>query len=263
MSFPLLPLEFAQPQRGVVAFSTLRGAANAADPYSEVNLCDYTGGSPLAVLAARTNLASQLQIPLGNLVMPRQRHTASVFTVTASHMAPTTVQRAVELDGVDALVTALRGVCIGVNTADCVPVVLSDDHAHVVGVAHAGWRGTVARIARTTVEAMVRLGADPQRVAAVMGPSIGPECFEVGQEVYDAFAQAGFDMARCANLNGGTGKWHIDLQQANTQVLREAGLPAGNIEWCGECSRCNPTRHFSARLLGIGSGRTFTGIMMK
>ncbi len=256
-------LQWPGDAENVMAFNTLRGCVTDTDPYSELNLCDYTGDAPAHVEAGRKALCAALGITADRLVMPRQTHTCHVAVVDEALMALPPQQRATHLQQVDALVTRLRGVCIGVNTADCVNISLADPVAGVVGVAHAGWRGTVGRIAACTVRAMTRLGADPARLQAVMGASICQDCFEVGDEVLDQFVAQGFSAAAISRRNPATGKAHINLQEANRLVLLEAGLKDENIVWNGACSRCHPEHYFSARRLGIGSGRTFTGVIIR
>lgn len=111
-------LPMAEPLGGIEAFNVLRGHVDPADPYSEVNLCDYVGDDPLHVVQCRLQLCKQLHIDPQCLVMPRQRHTSQVRLVDARLLALSSHERASELDGVDALVTCLTGVCLGVNTAD-------------------------------------------------------------------------------------------------------------------------------------------------
>ncbi len=256
-------LEWPRGAGNVVAFNTLRGMPSATDPYSELNLCHYTGDAPAHVRAGREALCVALHIDADHLVMPRQTHTCNVAVVDEALMALSAEQRMARLQDVDALVTRLKGVCIGVNTADCVNISIADPVAGIVGVAHAGWRGTVGRIAAHTVEAMVSLGADPSRLQAVMGASICQSCFEVGDEVLLQFVAQGFSAESICKRNPSTGKAHIHLQEANRLVLLEAGLRSENIVWNGECSRCLHQRYFSARRLGISSGRTFTGVIMR
>ena len=223
-------LDFSVPVKGVTAFSTTRGKVNGRNPYSGVNLCDYVGDDALRVLDADPAALDQQEQAL---------------------------------EGVDALVTSMPGVVIGVNTADCVPIVLADEEAGVIAVAHAGWRGTVGRIARAVVEEMCRLGARAEHIVASMGPSICQDCFEVGDEVVEAFRKAHFDMDAIVTRDAATGKAHIDLRAANSAVLEATGVPVGNIVLSRHCSRCEHDHFFSARRLGIDSGRTFTGIYRK
>lgn len=248
---------------GVTAFQVTRGQVDKRNPYSEHNLCDYTGDDALRVLNARITLCQQLGIDLDSLVMPRQVHGTSVALIDERFLNASIDEQEHMLDGVDGLVTTVKGICIGVNTADCVNIALVDPTAQVIGIAHAGWKGAAARIARNLVEGMKQAGADPSRILAAMGASICQDCFEVGDEVVDVFAQQGHDLSRIMQRNHSTGKAHIDLRQACAITLQEAGVPAQHIAQMGTCTRCQSDRYFSARRLGINSGRTFTGIMLQ
>ena len=243
-----------------MAFSTMRGEVDRRNAYSSVNMCDYVGDDALRVLDARISLSMQLGVDLDDLVMPRQTHSCRVAVIDERFRSLDIDQQEAALEGVDALVTTLPGVVIGVNTADCVPIVLVDDKAAVIAVAHAGWRGTVGRIVAAVVDEMCRKGARADRIQAAMGPSICQECFEVGDEVVEAFAKAHFNIDTIVNRNSVTGKAHIGLRAANRDVLIAAGVPSENIIMSQHCSRCEHERFFSARRLGINSGRTFTGI---
>lgn len=257
-------LPFASQCEEIVAFSTLRGVADEwNEPFAGFNVCDYTGDTRGHIMECRRQLCEELGICENCLIMPRQTHSANVVIIDDNFMALDASGRSMRLDGVDALVTQLRGVVIGVNTADCVPVVLRDTTAGIIGVAHAGWKGTVARIAGATVEAMLGMGAGADRIEASIGPSICPGCFEVGDEVVEQFAEAGFNIGTIMHRNRETGKAHIDLWEANTAVLEDMGVKRGNIALPHRCTRCNVVRYFSARKLGIASGRTFSAIMMK
>ena len=256
-------LSFIKPLLGVEAFSTTRGEVDRRNAYSGVNLCDYVGDDALRVLDARLTLAMQLGVDLDDLVMPRQTHSCRVAVINERFRALDIDKQEAALEGVDALVTSLKGVVIGVNTADCVPIVLVDGQAGVIAVAHAGWRGTVGRIGEAVVKEMCRQGASADHIQAALGPSICQECFEVGDEVVEAFKQAHFNLDDIVTRNAATGKAHIDLRTANRAVLVAAGVPVGNIVESQHCSRCEHDRFFSARRLGINSGRTFTGIYRK
>lgn len=258
----LVKLDFVNFVEGVEAFSKTRGQVDGRNAYSGVNLCDYVGDDALRVLDARLTLAMQLGVDLDDLVMPRQTHSCRVAVIDKRFRTMDIDKQETTLEGVDALVTKMQGIVIGVNTADCVPIVLVDGHAGVIAVAHAGWRGTVGRIAKAVVEEMCRQGASADRIQATMGPSICQKCFEVGDEVVDAFKQAHFNLDDIVVRNTETGKSHIDLRAANRAVLVAAGVPVGNIAMSQHCSRCEHTRFFSARRLGINSGRTFTGICL-
>lgn len=235
---------------GAVAFSTLRGCEEPVNPYDEFSVCDYTGDDPAHVASCRNSVADMLGLDsAGLLILPRQTHTANVAIVDRSDAGR-------RLSDIDALVTADATIAIGVNTADCVPVVLSDAVAGVIAVVHSGWRSTVARITANAIDRMVSLGAVPGNIRAVMGPSICPDCFEVGDEVAQAFEQAFPDVDGI--VIGGYAKPHINLGAAIAATLRECGVKDENISLPAHCSRCESDRFFSARRLGIHSGRTLT-----
>ncbi len=256
-------LSFSTACKGIRVVQTLRGEVDARNAYSQWNLCDYTGDDALRVLDARLQFCRQLGVDLDHLVMPRQTHSTNVLVIDGDFSEASIETQDTMLEGVDALVTKLQGVCIGVNTADCVPIALAAPDCGIIAIAHAGWRGTVAGIAQKTVEAMCLLGATASNIVATMGASICQECFEVGDEVAREFEKAGFDMSLIMKRNATTGKAHINLQEANRQVLIKAGLNSSSITLPKRCSRCEHNRYFSARRLGIHSGRTFTGISIK
>lgn len=131
-------LQWSHEVPGIIALNTLRGCAHDGDPYSEVNMCDYTADQLCHVEACRNALCAALGISPDRLVMPRQTHTCNVAVVDDALMALPHSERMARLQAVDALVTRLGGVCIGVNTADCVNISLADADAGVLGVAHAG-----------------------------------------------------------------------------------------------------------------------------
>ena len=146
------------------------------------------------------------------------------------------------------------------STADCIPILLYDATHRACCAVHAGWRGTVKRIAQKAVQSMTgTYGSVPQQLQAVIGPGISLESFEVGDEVYEQFEAAAFPMERIARRYK---KWHIDLWEANKLLLLGAGVPESHIAIDGTCTYKNTDEYFSARRLGIDSGRIFTGVMI-
>lgn len=142
----------------------------------------------------------------------------------------------------DAVWSAAAGAAVGVVTADCVPILLADDRGTFVCAIHAGWRGTAARIAARTVRALARAtGAPPGRLAAAIGPHIGPCCYEVDEPVLAAIpARFVFEPVR-------PGHAMLDLFAANRAQLVGAGVPARRIERVGGCTACDSTRYASWR----------------
>ena len=238
----------------ITAFSTERGCYNPALPYDGFNITYYTDDDPKHIATCRKMLSMVLDISDDHLILPRQVHGTEIAEVTEENLGS-------KFDGVDALMISMPRTCIGVSTADCVPILIYDTHARAIAAAHAGWRGSVARIGSKTVAAMQqRYGLSAADLKVIIGPSIGPDAFEVGDEVYEAFCQGGFDMNEIAFQRDG--KWHIDLWQANAQDLQQAGIARENIEIAGICTYQQHQDFFSARRLGIKSGRIYSGIMI-
>ena len=171
-----------------------------------------------------------------------------------------------DLEGYDAFVTAKAGIAIGVRTADCVPVLLYDPDKQVAAAVHAGWKGTVQRITQKAVVFMQqRFRTDPSNVKAVLGPSISPDCFQVGEEVVRYFKEQGFPLTKIWFFNEGEGSsemyhgHHIDLWKANRWLLEQSGVLKDNIQVCGIDTYTDPS-FFSARREGVECGRIISAI---
>ena len=260
MTEPVLHLYDLGP--GVTAFSSTRHGGVGKGNYASFNINYYCGDQWENIEANRASLCQMLGIDEWHLVYPHQTHGDVVKTIDNQWMeALSPAEKRYSLDGVDAVMTNLSGVCIGVSTADCIPILLYDGTHHACCAVHAGWRGTVKRIVQKAVEAMASTyGTSPQQLKAVIGPGISLKSFEVGDEVYEQFAQAGFDMARIACKYE---KWHIDLWECNKRQLMEVGVPETDIHVAGICTYIHHDDFFSARRLGINSGRIFSGIMLR
>jgi len=234
------------------AYCTTRGACDPQSPYSGFSLCHYTGDSPLHTAECRDSLCRHFGITAERVVVPRQTHSSNVAVITSLPVATA------DIEGVDALVTNLPDMIIGVNTADCVPVVLIDPVEAIYGVTHAGWRGAVGGVVEATVTAMVRLGSNPADIRAAMGPSICVGCFEVGPEVAQHFAPD------YVSHEYGE-KPHVSLHKHIFNILSYCGLQASNITPFDRtlCTRCHPDTYWSARRMGVNSGRLYTFIVTK
>lgn len=245
----------------VLAFSTTRSGGCSVGEYASFNINPFCGDNPLHVDENLLMLSEEIRVPKGHIVMPHQIHGVSIKRITEDFFLQSETDRKMLLEGIDALTTDIPQVCIGVSTADCIPVFLYDKEHHAVAVSHAGWRGTVARIVAKTLETMAEeYGTAPQDVVAVIGPGICLEHFEVGDEVYQAFYDAGFDMQKVAKRHE---RWHIDLPLCNALELQLCGVKSENIRLSGLCTYCDNDRYFSARRQGILSGRIYNGIMLK
>ena len=246
---------------GVTAFSSTRQGGYSEGRYGEFNINRYCGDSEEAIQKNRETLCQLLGIEDHSLLMPHQVHLAEIAVVDREMLTLPTEEIQQKLDGIDALMTNEAGVCIGVSTADCIPVLLYDPIQRASCAIHAGWRGTVQRIVEKAVARMTEVfGSDPQNLIAQIGPGIHLESFEVGDEVYQTFEKEGFPMELISKKYE---KWHIDLPECNRLQLVAAGIPETHIAVSPVCTFQQSDTFFSARKLSINSGRIFTGILLQ
>ena len=252
----------------VTAFSSTRHGGYSQGRYGAFNVNLYCGDDVAAIQKNRQLLCQSLAIQPDRLLMPHQVHGVEVRRVTQDILDLSASERQEALEGVDALMTDVKEVCIGVSTADCIPLIIYDPEHAAASVIHAGWRGTVSRIVQHTVKAMVETyGSDVSKLKAVIGPGISLQSFEVGDEVYTQFAESAFPMnsisCRMPAMNGETlEKWHIDLWACNRLQLLEAGLLPKHSQVAGICTYEHYEDYFSARRLGVNSGRILTAIVI-
>ena len=260
----------------VKAFSTTRHGGVSEGNYASLNINEYCGDSKANTDANRLLLANELGIDANHIIMPHQTHGVESRIIGEEFATLPDGVKKMLLEGVDAVMTNIPGMCIGVSTADCIPVLLYDEEHHAAAAIHAGWRGTQARIVHKAVQEMrMAYQTDPTKLKAVIGPGISLDNFEVGDEVYADFEQAAFDMSTIAeerikrNPNAEDPakaferKWHINLPLANIQMLTHNGVDEANIINTGICTFDNADNYFSARRLGIESGRIYTGIIIR
>ena len=253
-------LLFYQLGTAVQAFSTMRQGGVSTGNYASMNINPYCGDNPLSVNQNRQMLAQAIGVAENRIILPHQTHSTNVLCI--GHEIPSRQ----DLEDVDAVITQEKGLCIGVSTADCIPILLYDPITETIAAIHAGWRGTVRRIVSKTIRTMQNdYGVNPKNLKAIIGPGISLESFEVGEEVYEEFAIEHFDMNQIAKRypsNNGEEKWHINLPLANSLLLAEAGLEEQNIHDSQICTYKEQTKFFSARRLGIKSGRIYTAIYL-
>ena len=189
-----------------------------------------------------------LLIGAEHIMIPRQTHSTNVRWVNTFGEVPDT----------DAVITAEKGLCIAVKTADCIPVLVYDVRKQLIAAIHAGWRGTVGRIVEKTLQQMDSKAED---LRAIIGPGISEESFEVGDEVYEQFLQAGFPMQRLAKRYPSKDgeRWHINLKDANRWLLEESGV---EDIFVSDIDTMQSPLYYSARRETINTGRNINGIMI-
>lgn len=266
-----MPPFFPQPSvfsgSAIETFITTRYGGVSSSPYSFFNCSpfvpDPASGQNRALLAGHLHAAE------ADFLIPHQVHGTRILCVDECFMRLGEASRRAELEGVDGLVTGLSGCFLCVTTADCLPVFFYDPVHRAVGIAHSGWRGTVAHISNLLLQAMQRrYHTDPREVRVAFGPCISGRHFEVGDEVYDAFSRAGFRMERLAlhkmeltDEGECYFRWHISLQEAVVSDLAGMGVPEEQIERCPVCSYADH-RCYSVRRQGPQTGRNLSGIRL-
>jgi YfiH family protein len=201
-------------------------------------------------------VAGILGIEPGLVITSNQVHGEQIVLVDGRNVGGMSAREA------DALITIDPGIAVGVETADCVPILLVDPATPAVAAVHAGWRSTVKQIVRKTVDKMrSEYGSDPAGMTAAIGPAIGPECYEVDEAVMGPM-RAAFPFWRDVSSPRTEGKWSLDLAKANQRELVQAGLQEKNIHALGLCTSCRRDLFYSFRAEGR-TGRMLSVIMIR
>ena len=246
----------------IAHFCTDREGGVSMGNYASFNLSPFSGDNPENVNKNKEILCKQLGIDTEKIIIPYQTQGTKILEIDDSFFQLSQYEKTQALNGIDALFTHQTNVCIAVTTADCVPLLFFDPQKQVIAVAHAGWRGTCSRIAEKTVHNLInRFNCSPNDIRVVIGPSISSKVYEVGKEVVDDFENAGFDIPGIISIRNQS--FYLDLWKANQLSLQSIGILIEHIEISGICTYTEHDRFFSARRLGIKSGRMTSGIMMK
>lgn len=243
LTFPLLE------QAGMVRhlFSTRVGGVSEGI-YASMNLSYARGDKKEAVDENFRRIAEIFQTTPDHIVCSKQTHTTNIRRVTMQDMGKG-VTRPFDYDEIDGLVTDEPGIVLCTSYADCVPLYFVDPENQAIGLAHSGWRGTVNRMGAVMVRTMQEIfGSKPQELLAAIGPSICQECYEIGEEVAENFRES-FPGEWQYLLKDGkeTGKYQLDLWEANRRILLNAGVLPEHLAVTDVCTCCNKEVLFSHR----------------
>lgn len=225
--------------------------------------------TPPNVIAFTTTRSGKISLDICKIVIPyHQAHGTKTVIIDNDFLSKNPLEQAIALMDVDALSTNISNICVCVKTADCVPILLWDETTHVVSSVHAGWKGTIKHVIEININKLhATYGTLPQNIHAIIGPCIDFESFEVGDELYEAFAQEGFPMNKLAirtpsmHANNSQMKWHIDLVEGNRIQLVNQGVNPNNIYISNIDTYKKFHEFYSARR--NAKGRNFNGIMIK
>ena len=213
-----------------------------------MNLSYTRGDDPTHVDENYRRMAAAIGVKPEHMVCTHQTHTTNVRIVTKED-AGKGVTREKDYTDVDGLITNVPGICLVTFYADCVPLYFADPIRKAVGLSHSGWRGTVHKIGKITVQAMAdQYGSRPEDIVAIIGPSICQDCYEVSEDVILEFQK--YYREDCQSelyYRKENGKYQLNLWRANEIVMEEAGILPENIHTTQWCTCCNPKLLYSHR----------------
>ena len=227
------------------AISTKIGGVSKNN-FEGLNLALHVGDNDEDVLKNRRKFIQSLGFGLEDIVTPNQVHGDKIFRVEEVHRGRGSKNYADSIPETDALITNVPDLPLMLCFADCVPILFADEVNGAVGITHAGWKGTMKKIAAKTFQAMQEnFGTTTKSCFVAIAPSIGKCCFEVGEEVLNACKKTFPNNPEL--IEEREGKFFVDLQTANKIQLLEVGLPEENIDIAGDCTCCKSSWYFSYR----------------
>ena len=236
------------------AFSTRIGGVSEVC-YSTLNLSFSRGDDPEKVLENFKRMGTSLGISVEDMVLSKQTHTTNVRVITEKDRGKG-ITREQDYTDVDGMVTNVPGICMVTSYADCVPLYFVDPVKKVIGLSHSGWRGTVGKIGKNTVELMKeKFGSDPKDILAAVGPSVCVDCYEVSEDVIDQF-KAAFEQKDWLELfyQKTNGKYQLNLWKANERIFLESGILPEHMAITNVCTHCNSRILYSHRAMGNERG---------
>ena len=210
-------------KKGVYTLSSFSNLKNLICAFSTASFGNMKPGRNLETSKVEKNrkkFFNQLGVGSSGLVTAEQVHGSRISVVTEKDAGR-------QKKGADGLVTRAKNLFLMVFVADCLPIVAYDPKKEIVGIAHAGWKGTTKKIASNLIEVFIKLGSNPKDILVGLGPGIEFCHYEVGNDVANKFAQAGLGEAVLKSLSG---KVLVDLKSANIKTLAKAGVTKNNID---------------------------------
>lgn len=228
-------------------FSTRKGGVSTGI-FSSMNLNFKRGDDPDAVMGNYRRMAAALNMRVEDMVLSDQTHTTNVRVITEEDRGKG-ILKPQDYSDVDGMITNVPGIVLVTSYADCVPLYFVDPVRKAIGLSHSGWKGTVGHIGQKTVWKMHEVyGSEPKDIVAAIGPSICQSCYEVSDDVAEAF-RANFTADEAADilLDKGNGKYQLDLWKANWYVLTDAGILPEHLSVTDLCTACHPDLLWSHR----------------
>ena len=244
-------------------FSTRLGGVSEGC-FSSLNLSFDRGDDRAAVAENFRRMGEALGVRCEDMVLSQQTHTTNIRIVTDEDRGKG-ITRERDYTDIDGLITNVPGICLVTTYADCVPLYFLDPVKKVIALSHSGWRGTVGKIGKKTVELMHdNFGSDPADILAAVGPSVCQDCYEVSADVIDRFKEV-FDRSVWDELfyEKPDGKYQLDLWKANEKIFLEAGIRKEHIAVTNVCTHCNSGILYSHRAMGDKRGNLCAFLALK
>ena len=244
-------------------FSTRLGGVSEGC-FSSLNLSFDRGDDRAAVEENFRRMGEALGVRCEDMVLSQQTHTTNIRIVTDGDRGKG-ITRERDYTDIDGLITNVPGICLVTTYADCVPLYFLDPVKKVIALSHSGWRGTVGKIGKKTVELMHdNFGSDPADILAAVGPSVCQDCYEVSADVTDRFKEV-FDRSAWDELfyEKPDGKYQLDLWKANEKIFLEAGIREDHITVTNVCTHCNSGILYSHRAMGDKRGNLCAFLALK
>lgn len=236
------------------AISTRMGGVSKSR-FEGLNLALHVGDSAEDVLANRKKFIGSLGYQVEDIVTPNQVHGDKVFRVEENHRGRGSKKYSDAIPETDALITNVPDIPLMLCFADCVPIIFADAENIAVGIAHGGWKGTMNKIAAKTFQSMKEnFGTRAKNCFAGIGPSIGVCCYEVGEDVRDAYKKSFPESVEKIFVER-DGKIFLNLRAANSIQLAEIGLPEEQIDIAEDCTCCKKSWYYSYRAATGQTGR--------
>lgn len=252
-------------KKGIVksAFSTRLGGVSEGY-YSSLNLSFDRGDDPARVLENFKRIGASMGVAVEDMVLSKQTHTTNVRVVTEEDKGKGVIRERDYTD-VDGMITNVPGICLVTSYADCVPLYFVDPVKKAIGLSHSGWRGTVGKIGKNTVQLMQEnFGSKPEDLLAAVGPSVCMDCYEVSEDVIGQFKEA-FENKYWQELfyKKENGKYQLNLWKANELIFLESGILPEHMAITNVCTHCNSKILYSHRTMGNNRGNLCAFLALK
>ena len=245
------------------AFSTRLGGVSEGY-YSSLNLSFDRGDDPVKVSENFKRIGASMGVDVEDMVLSKQTHTTNVRVVTEEDKGKG-VMRDRDYTDVDGMITNVPGICLVTSYADCVPLYFVDPVKKAIGQSHSGWRGTVGKIGKNTVQLMQEnFGSKPEDLLAAVGPSVCMDCYEVSEDVIEQFKED-FEKKYWEDLfyKKENGKYQLNLWKANELIFLESGILPEHMAITNVCTHCNSKILYSHRTMGNNRGNLCAFLALK